>query len=183
MNRIAIISMCSILIMMVSDSRCQSQIDAQYGLALPGELASYTLNQSRFGSIISYQELIHPTWQSIDVSDTGNQIQLSDLKLGSDKCAGYKRMRKAGTVFVFVGSGIVLGGTLLFVGSKIDGESDEALSKAGRILASVGGVVLAIGIPLKIVGSVKSRQYCVDDANSMLELNLTPNGLAMNYQF
>lgn len=107
--------------------------------------------------------------------------------LNNDKCASFTRMRKAGTALV-IGGAVGMGvGVILITGTLIskvayDGDTPIAVLYVGTVLAALGGTALATGIPLKIIGKKKSRQYC-SSPNSMLYVKSSNNGLGLQYRF
>lgn len=107
--------------------------------------------------------------------------------LSNDKCASFVRMRKAGTALVIVGAvglgvGVILISGTLISQAVADGDTPIAVLYVGTVLAALGGTALAAGIPLKIIGKKKSRQYC-NSPNSMLYVKSSNNGLGLQYRF
>lgn len=101
--------------------------------------------------------------------------------LNDDKCARFTKMRKAGTVLVIVGPiGLGVGILSIIMGAIND---QPGVIYGGGALCTIGSVALGAGIPLKIIGNKKSRQYCGDSNSSILELNTSGNGIALNYRF
>lgn len=61
----------------------------------------------------------------------------------------YERLRFGGSIATLVGSGILLTGGALLVATHI---GDNRLSPAGLAVTSVGGVGVAVGVPLWVIG-------------------------------
>lgn len=130
---------------------------------------------------------------SVNVSDDLNYLHADMIaypygtELNNDKCASYTRMRRAGTALVIVGAVGMGVGVILITGTLIsqavdDGDASFAVLYGGIVLAALGGTALAAGIPLKIIGKKKSKQYC-NSSDSMLYVKSSNNGLGFQYRF
>jgi len=124
----------------------------------------------------------YKTFASSAHLDYMDQATESDLYLYSgnlmekDKCRTYTKMKKAGLVMTIVGPIVMVGGVAMMLTGILT--SDEELDvNTGLVVGGYVGIVAgalttAGGIPLLIVGNVKSKQYCNGKKrNSQLNLN------------
>ena len=85
------------------------------------------------------------------------------------KCKTFSSMKKGGKVLVVVGGSLLLSGIIL---TSLNGTT-YAMYAAGESMAPVGAVAVGAGIPLLIIGSKKSKQYCA------LQLKASPSSIAL----
>jgi hypothetical protein len=115
-----------------------------------------------------------------------------DGEYSRDKCTSYHHMKIAGIVLASVGGGLVLTGSLIMASARqqnYDGNINyynyNAMMNGGGAMVGLGVAGLGAGIPLAIIGSVKSHQYCGGNSGyySTLDLHSGPNGsgLALNF--
>lgn len=105
-----------------------------------------------------------------------------------DKCRTYTKMKKAGLVMTIVGPIVMVGGVAMMLTGILT--SDEELDvNTGLVVGGYVGIVAgalttAGGIPLLIVGNVKSKQYCNGKKrSSQLNLNSGKNGVGVALAF
>ena len=107
-------------------------------------------------------------------------------------CERYRHMKVAGIVLASVGGGaLILGAVMVNVGTAdaynngFHTNSDWGLIAGGAFFVVGGTACLAAGIPLAIVGAVKSRKTCggSNRGGAQLILNAGRNGsgLALNF--
>lgn len=135
-------------------------------------LASIPIDANGIGISNSFQDF---------VLSSDDLFRFNGSFMNDDKCARFTKMRRAGTVLVIVGPiGLGVGLISIIMGSIHD---QPGAIYGGGALCTVGSIALGAGIPLKIIGKKKSRQYCGDSNSSILELNTSGNGIALNYRF
>ncbi len=112
------------------------------------------------------------------------------LSLGAkDKCRTYKSMNTAGAVMTIFGSIFFAGGTAMLFISAGDNYEDNSGNKIGGLVIAgvsgvvVGGMALGGGIPLMIIGKMKSKKYCSGKESSYLSVGTLDNGLGMKLTF
>lgn len=113
----------------------------------------------------------------------------SDLLLYSgdfaakDKCKSYTSMKKVGTVLTIVGPVVFAGGVASLIVGVIRSEEDEdqGLGLAGIGLLGMGSgfVLTGAGVPLMIVGRIKSRQYCGKSSSMIIQSGKNGVGAAL----
>lgn len=154
------------------------------GFLIPGTMFSQDLAQNNE----------YKTFASSAHLDYMDQATESDLYLYSgnlmekDKCRTYTKMKKAGLVMTLVGPIVMVGGVAMMLTGILT--SDEELDvNTGLVVGGYVGIVAgalttAGGIPLLIVGNVKSKQYCNGKKrNSQLNLNSGKNGVGVALAF
>ena len=109
--------------------------------------------------------------------------------VAKDKCRTYKSMNTAGAVMTIFGSIFFVGGTAMLFISAGDNYEDKSGNKIGGLVIAgvsgvvVGGMALGGGIPLMIIGKLKSRKYCSGKESSYLSVGARDNGLGMTLTF
>ena len=109
--------------------------------------------------------------------------------VAKDKCITYKSMNTAGAVMTIFGSIFFVGGTAMLFISAGDNYEDKSGNKIGGLVIAgvsgvvVGGMALGGGIPLMIIGKLKSRKYCSGKESSYLSVGAHDNGLGMTLTF
>lgn len=98
-------------------------------------------------------------------------------------------MNTAGAVMTIFGSIFFVGGTAMLFISAGDNYEDKSGNKIGGLVIAgvsgvvVGGMALGGGIPLMIIGKLKSRKYCSGKESSYLSVGAHDNGLGMTLTF
>lgn len=121
--------------------------------------------------------------------DYMDQAKASDLLLysesfaGKDKCRSYKSMRRAGTIMTIVGPVVFVGGVVTLIAGVLRSEDNEdqglGLAGIGLIGMGSGAVLTGAGIPLMIVGGIKSRQYCGKSSSMIIRSGKNGVGAAL----
>lgn len=94
---------------------------------------------------------------------------------GGDKCSKYTMMKKLGLGLTIAGGASLVTGLAVMVAGEVSYTS-ELIIAGGVIFGLVGIPATGAGIPLLIIGSRKSKQYCY---NSTLNLSVDKNGVGM----
>jgi hypothetical protein len=132
------------------------------------------------------------TLSSIDFSERSSNPIPSDY-LNPDKCAKFKKMKKAGIVLLIVGGSLFVAGTAaIVVGAARYYDNDlndpfETNDGTGLLIGGSLGMVFGLagvgaGIPLMIIGGKKSKQYC-HSSSSSLYLAPGKKGIGLQYRF
>jgi hypothetical protein len=115
---------------------------------------------------------------------------------GGDRCAKAKKMKTIGIILASVGGGVFFTGiALVAIGVHDDanygyngntgyygGTDGSPLVAGGAVLMVLGVGGMGAGIPLAIIGSVKSHKYCGSGSErSYMQLSTKGNGLALNF--
>lgn len=86
---------------------------------------------------------------------------------GIDKCDAYHRMKIAGIIMSAVGGGLIITGSIIrgvAYNRNLDGtityNDYNAQMAGGGAMIGLGVVGVGGGIPLAIIGSIKTRKYC-----------------------
>jgi hypothetical protein len=117
------------------------------------------------------------------------QIANPDFKFAlppnSDKCHSYQKMKKTGLILFCVGAPVALTGvTCLIVGNAIainEGDLNSVpLIAAGAVLFVGGLGMTGAGVPLYIIGKIKSKKYC---GGTSFQLQESKSGLGVAYNF
>ncbi|MFN8310417.1 MAG: hypothetical protein U0T73_10685 [Chitinophagales bacterium] len=100
------------------------------------------------------------------------------------KCGRYQKMRKTGLVLLCVGAPVCATGIAGMAAGSVLAYNGEY---AGVPLMAVGAVffvgglgMTGAGVPLYIIGKVKSQKYC---GGTSFELQQNKNGLGLAYKF
>jgi hypothetical protein len=133
----------------------------------------------------------HAEWASIESDNEYKNIFARDG--GADKCEKYHKMKTAGIIVASVGGGLFITGiALVAIGIHDDvnyinngsgvyyGTNGGPLIGGGAVCIVFGIGGIGAGIPLAIIGSVKSHKYC-GSGRSYMELSTKGNGLALNF--
>ena len=110
------------------------------------------------------------------------------------KCAKYKKLKTIGIIVASVGGGLfVTGIALIAIGvhddanygynaytGYYDGTDGSPLIAGGAACLVFGILGAGAGIPLAVIGSVKSHKYC-GGGRSYMELSTKGNSLALNF--
>lgn len=109
------------------------------------------------------------------------------------KCGKFKKMKLAGIIAASVGGGLLITGIALEAiavhnetGAYYNGYTyvgateDVGLVGGGAACIAFGLIGVGGGVPLAVIGSVKSRKYC-GGGRSYMELSTKGNGLALNF--
>lgn len=132
------------------------------------------------------------------VASIDREISLSNYAppslMEKDKCAKYKKMKGIGMgLMIGGGASLILGTTLFVIGvaNSIDDPNDPTVEvddeNIGLLVVGYVGMVFGVaglgsGIPLTIIGSKKSKQYC-DKKTSSLNLVPTQKGVGLQLSF
>lgn len=115
-------------------------------------------------------------------------LDFNTYHLAKDKCKTYKSMRTAGLIMTIVGPPVFIGGVVLMISTILDDDyydNGEGLGRAGLGLLGMGtGVVLSgAGVPLLVIGSVKSKKYCNNNVRSSMNLGIQKSGVGAALTF
>lgn len=100
------------------------------------------------------------------------------MKAPKDKCKAYKRMKTTGLILTIAGSVVMAGGIALILSVVetenllgLDDGDDTDLNRliAGYGCSLIGCVSLSAGIPLLIIGNIKSNKKTPAPEKSSLE--------------
>ena len=122
--------------------------------------------------------------------------QQQSRELYQSKIATYTKMKRAGGILTGVGVGLTVVG--ISVLSNLDyynttnsyGQPTSKPSDPGKfawgVASVVGGIgMMGAGIPLSIIGSIKTKKYSKKLQNVSLKMNLVPNrhSVTLAYRF
>jgi hypothetical protein len=109
------------------------------------------------------------------------------------KCAKFKKMKTIGIIVASVGGGLLITGIALEAVAAHDATNayyngytyvaattDIGLIAGGGVCIAFGLVGVGAGVPLAVIGSVKSHKYC-GGGRSYMELKTNGNNLALNF--
>ena len=114
------------------------------------------------------------------------------MKAPKDKCITYKRMKTTGLILTIAGSVVMAGGIALILSVVetenllgLDDGDDTDLNRliAGYGCSLMGGASLSAGIPLLIIGNIKSNKFCSGKESSYLSAGAQDNGVGMKLTF
>ena len=130
------------------------------------------------------------TMASLDPS--GESFQEMDLAFAlrnEEKCRRFTKMAKAGKIMTFVGGGVGIAGTALFITSlvrvfELDSSEEEFVFGyvGGVVGMGLGYTTMAGGIALWAIGGKKAKQYCGNGKSGLL-LEPQGNKVALVYRF
>lgn len=109
------------------------------------------------------------------IKDIGNTqvTEVAKKNLSQDaiqsRCKTFTTMKKGGKVLVVVGGALLVTGIILY---SVNG-TNYTMYRAGEAMMPIGVVAIGGGIPLLIIGSKKSKQYCA------LQFKVNPNSLGL----
>lgn len=100
------------------------------------------------------------------------------------KCGRFQKMRKTGLVLLCVGAPVCATGIAgMVAGTVLSYNGEEAgipLIVVGSVFCVGGLGMTGAGVPLYIIGKVKSQKYC---GGTSFELQQNKNGLGLAYKF
>jgi hypothetical protein len=107
------------------------------------------------------------------------------LPESSDKCNKYKKMKKTGLILFSVGAPVAVTGIVCMaagVALSINNYDDSylPLTAAGAVLFVGGLGMTGAGVPLYIIGNIKSKKYC---GGTSFQLQESKSGLGVAYNF
>ena len=106
-----------------------------------------------------------------------------------DKCKTYKSMRTAGLIMTIAGSAVFAGGIALLITTAFDEDTydndDHVEGKVVLGVASIigGGLTGTAGIPLMIIGGIKSKKYCSEKDKTSMNIGTQRNGVGASLTF
>ena len=96
-----------------------------------------------------------------------NEMQMYEGEHAIDKCASYHKMKIAGIILSAVGGGLIITGAVIRgaaynrnLNGDITYNDYNAQMNGGAAMVGLGALCAGAGIPLAIIGSVKTRRYC-----------------------
>ena len=98
-------------------------------------------------------------------------------------------MRTAGMIMTIAGSAIFAGGVALLLVTawdEVDNNNDDHVE--GKVVLGVasivgGGLTATAGIPLMIIGGVKSKKYCSGKGKTSMNIGTQRNGVGASITF
>jgi hypothetical protein len=140
---------------------------------------------------------VSPIFRLADHSQFASAENLTYMRGGesnsSGKCNRFKKMKTAGIVLSAVGGGLLVTGVALVAVGSADvannasgnGAVDNSFRDAGMIgggAACIGFGILSAGagIPLAVIGSIKSKKYCGAAKESYI-ISTKGNSLALSF--
>ena len=154
--------------------------------------STWTFTHAQLSSNLVLINPIDHELTTFEKSKDKNSILMSD-----DKCSQYTRMRKVGTGLIVPGAitagvgllAIIIGTAINIADEDYDSyeyyfsDSEAYLPIIiGTVAFVAGGVCLGVGIPLRIIGSKKSKQFC-NQKTSSLNLIPTQKGVGLQLSF
>ncbi len=116
-------------------------------------------------------------------------------------CTRYHKMKIAGIILASVGGGLFITGAVVTAASAPNYYYDrngyyepgyDPMRAGGSAMMMLGAISMGVGIPIAIIGGIKSRRYCIGRNNedyerryrsSYLELNSGASGLGVAMKF
>lgn len=107
------------------------------------------------------------------------------LPQDKDKCGKFQKMKKTGLILLCVGAPVAATGiACMAAGTAIainEGDFNSVpLTAAGAVLFVGGLGMTGAGIPLYIIGNIKSKRYC---GGTSFQIQESKSGLGMAYNF
>ena len=131
----------------------------------------------------------YPPTATIATYRTDLDRKYEDERPAVNKCEAYHRMKIAGIVLSAVGGGMIITGAVLtatanpaYVNGSITYDDYVARTRAGTAVLGVGIAALGAGIPLAIIGSIKTNKYC-RGGRATLNLQSGNNGTGLAVVF
>ena len=136
-----------------------------FGQSLSQRSGEYNRGYGQSVSVLQFYPLPATSIMRLDYD---NRIEMKyEGEHAIDKCSSYRKMKIAGIVLSAVGGAMILTGSIIR-GAAYRSNNDGTISNVdywramdgGGAMIGIGAVSLGAGIPLAIIGSVKTRRYC-----------------------
>jgi hypothetical protein len=104
---------------------------------------------------------------------------------GSEKCPKFQKLKKTGLILMCVGAplagvgiGLIAAGTALTINNE--DVNFIPMIAVGYVSTVAGIAMTGAGVPLYIIGNIKSKKYC---GGTSFQLNQSRNGIGLAYNF
>ena len=151
-------------------------------------LPNITFSQNEVAVATDYKTFASSANLEFTEKATADDLDFNSYHAVKDKCQTYKSMRTAGLVMTIVGPPVFVGGVILLFSSIFDEDyydDDAGLGRAGLGLLGMGtgAVLTGAGVPLLIVGGIKSKKYCGAKGKSSMNLGVQKSGVGAALTF